>query len=629
MRNIPGGTVKIRRSAAAVAALAAGVLVLAACSGPAKSDSGIQQNSAVTVAWEAPLNELNTSSANGNATQNAVITSLLDAGFWTYDKDLKLVHDTSYGTYEKTSDNPLTVKYTLGADTTWSDGTPVDATDLLLEWAATSDVFNNVVAKEDPDTGAITNQDEIDAGVYFDGTSPSRSLITDTPKISDDGKSITFVYSKQYADWELDFQAPAVPAHVVGEKALGAADAKAGKAAIVKAIQDNDTAALSKVSKFWNSGFEFTKLPADPEIYVSTGAYVLKDYAENQYLTLEANPKYKGAHKASVERVTVRYIDDPMAQVTALENGEVDLIGPQATADVRTAIEGLKNVDTAFGVEGTFEHVDLVHANGGPFDKATYGGDAAKALKVRQAFLKAIPRQQIVDNLIKPLNPNAEVRNSFILLPGSANYDKMVKENGSSQYSDAADVAGAKALLADAGVTTPVKVRFAFNADNTRRQTEFALIQESVKAAGFELVYASKPAAEWGTLLQTGQDQYDASLFAWQSTSTAVTESDANYRTGGLNNYGKYSSAAVDKEFDGLQTETDPAKQFDYQLAVEKDLWNDAFGTTIFQFPAIQAWNKNVTGISPSSISPTIFANFWEWKTTGTTATSATPTPTS
>ena len=619
---------KIRRSAAAVAALAASVLVLTACTGPAKTSSGIQQNSAVTIAWEAPLNELNTSSSNGNATQNAVITALLDAGFWTYDKDLKLVHDTSYGTYEKTSDVPLTVKYTFAKDSTWSDGTPVDATDLLLEWAATSNVFNNVAAKTD-DAGNITNQSEIDAGVYFDGTSPSRSLITETPKISDDGRSITFVYSKQYADWELDFQAPAVPAHVVGEKALGAANAAAGKAAILKAIQDNDTAALSKVSKFWNSGFELTKLPADPELYVSTGAYVLKDYAENQYLTLEVNPRYKGAHMASVERVTVRFIDDPMAQVTALENGEVDIIGPQATADVRTAIEALKNVDTAFGVESTYEHVDLVHANGGAFDPAVYGGDAAKALKVRQAFLKAIPRQQIVDNLIKPLNPDAKVRNSFILLPGSVNYDTMVKENGSSAYSAAADVPGAKALLAEAGVATPVKVRFAFNSDNTRRQTEFALIQESAKAAGFELVDASKPAAKWGALLETGQDQYDASLFGWQSQSTAVTASDANFRTGGLNNYGKYSSAAVDNEFDGLQTETDPSKQFAYQLAIEKDLWADAFGTTIYQFPAIQAWNKNVMGVSPSSISPTIFANFWEWKSIGTTAASATPTPTS
>ena len=49
---------------------------------------------------------------------------------------------------------------------------------------------------------------------------------------------------------------------------------------------------------------------------------------------------------------------------------------------------------------------------------------------------------------------------------------------------------------------------------------------------------------------------------------------------------------------------------------------------TFYQFPAIQAWNKNVMGVSPSSISPTIFANFWEWKTIGTTAASATSTPT-
>jgi len=30
--------------------------------------------------------------------------------------------------------------------------------------------------------------------------------------------------------------------------------------------------------------------------------------------------------------------------------------------------------------------------------------------------------------------------------------------------------------------------------------------------------------------------EYDAGLFAWQSESTAVTESEANYRTGGANN---------------------------------------------------------------------------------------------
>ncbi len=101
-----------------------------------------------------------------------------------------------------------------------------------------------------------------------------------------------------------------------------------------------------------------------------------------------------------------------MGQVQALQNGEVDLIGPQASADVLSALQALNGVTIDNAVEGTYEHVDLVFNNGGPFDPATYGGDAAKALAVRTAFLTAVPRQTIVDNLIVPLNPKAEVRNS-------------------------------------------------------------------------------------------------------------------------------------------------------------------------------------------------------------------------
>ena len=118
-------------------------------------------------------------------------------------------------------------------------------------------------------------------------------------------------------------------------------------------------------------------------------------------------------------------------------------------------------------------------------------------------------------------------------------------------------------------------------------------------------------------MLSTAQDQYDAALFGWQSTSTAVTESDANFRTGGLNNFYGYSNAEVDALFDSLQTETDPAKQIDIQIGVEKHLWEDAFGTTIFQFPGVNAWNSNIKGVEPISISPTIFAGFWNWELAG------------
>ena len=66
---------KIRRTSAALAVTVTGALLFSACSGTSGEgetdggdDAGINTATAVTVAWEAPLNELNLSSQNGNAT---------------------------------------------------------------------------------------------------------------------------------------------------------------------------------------------------------------------------------------------------------------------------------------------------------------------------------------------------------------------------------------------------------------------------------------------------------------------------------------------------------------------------------------------------------------------------------
>ena len=93
-----------------------------------------------------------------------------------------------------------------------------------------------------------------------------------------------------------------------------------------------------------------------------------------------------------------------------------------------------------------------------------------------------------------------------------------------------------------------------------------------------------------------------------------MTESDANYRTGAMNNFYGYSNATVDAEFDKLQVETDPAEQEKILTAVEAELVKDAFGVTIFQFPGVTAWNPEKIGnVSKLTIAPTIFYGFWNW----------------
>ncbi|WP_426594576.1 ABC transporter substrate-binding protein [Cellulomonas sp. McL0617] len=614
---------KITRKASTAAVASLSLLALAACSSGSgdnnSNDSGINQSTAVNVAWESPLTSVNTDEFNvGNATQNAVVTYLTNMQFNYYDPELKLQKDTNLGTYEKTSDDPLTVKYTINKDATWSDGTPVTATDSLLEWAATSGSLNTIQGSTD-DAGNDTT--DYTSGVFFNGVDTGGPLVSKMPVVSSDNKTITFTYDKPFADWELEFQGPVVPAHVVAMHALGIDDPTKADEALVQAIKDKDVEKLKPVAKFWNDGFNFTKLPDDKTLLVSDGPYIISDYVEGQYLTVTRNDKYKGTRTTGPDTITFRYIDDPMGQVQALQNGEVDIIGPQASADVLTALNALSTVKVQNSVEGTYEHVDLQFTNAGPFDPATYGGDAAKALAVRKAFLTALPRQAIIDNLIKPLNPKAEVRNSFNVIPGAPNYDQIVKNNGSDAYPLAADPDKAKSILAAAGVTGPISVRFLFNADNPRRVNEFALITDSEAKAGITMADASQPADKWVNQINTGQASYDASLFGWQSTSTAVTASDPTFRTGGSQNKQGYSNAKVDSLFDQLQTETDASKQTQILTDIEKQLWADAFGTTIFQFPGIHAWTKNLAGADPISLSPTIMYGYWDWKLSGSGST--------
>ncbi|WP_230684817.1 ABC transporter family substrate-binding protein [Cellulomonas sp. JZ18] len=591
------------------------VLALAACSGSdggsggGDDNAGINTNTAVNIAWNQPMSSFNGESITGNATANNIITYMANSRFNDYNLDLELVQDESFGTYEKVSDDPLTIKYTYADTAKWSDGVQAGPADLLLEWAAQSGKFNTV-APETNEEGEVTNEEAVTAGVYFDAANPAVALITETPEIEDN--SITLVYSKPFADWETAIDNN-LPAHIVAQRALGIEDPEEATEALVTAIQDNDTAALSKISKVWSDDWNFASLPEDEDLLVTSGPYTITEFVEEQYLTLTANENYEGDKTPVFEQVTVRYNGDPMAQVQALQNGEVDLISPQSTADVLTALEAIDGLEVETNVEGTYEHVDLQQGNGGPFDPATYGGDAEKAKAIRQAFLKTIPREQIVENLIKPLNPDAEVRNSFTQVPGSPMYDGIVEANGQADQYGEVDIAGAQALLQQAGVTTPVQVRMLFDPNNTRRQNTFELIKGSAAEAGFDVVPYTVQ-TDWGTDLSNATTFYDAALFGWQSTSTAVTEPDANYRTAATNNYFGYSNPEVDALFDELQTETDPAEQERILGEVEKHLVDDAFGVTIYQHPGITAYNpEKITNVQKLGIAPTIFYGFWEW----------------
>jgi peptide/nickel transport system substrate-binding protein len=627
-------------------------------------DDGTEPAGEVRVAWNQAPYSFNSNTNRGNATANNNPRYLMTAGaggsgFNYYDADLNLVNNDQFGTCIVDSLDPLTVTYTINEGVTWSDGTPVDAADLIIEWAGQSGVFNDadtVVTESgvtaqadeagspivvgpngnditsaqanayeqafDPETGGLVEgyTYKESTGVNFDGASESLALVTQFPEVSEDGQSATAVWDTFYVDYQTSGMLTGVPAHVVGQQALGIEDPMEAKAAVIDALRtalddpSADKADVKAISETYNTYFDATSLPEDPGVYAGYGPYNLVDFTEDGTMTFEAREDYTWGPQPHVQTIVYSIIGDPTAAVQAMENEEIDIIQPQATADLLTQLEAIadRGIEVIQDDGATYEHIDLAQNNGGPFDPAAYGGDAEKALAVRQAFLHAVPRNDIVERLIKPLNENAVVRNAQTEVPGTEFYDQLVAENGSDEYAET-DVELSKQILEEAGIdtSTPIKVRLLTDSENPRRQSEYELIRDSVAQAGFELVNASRP--DWGDQL-VNTSIYDAALFGWQSTAIAVASDVPQYVKGGLNNFYGYNNPQVNKLGKELNSTSDPERQQEIRIEMEQNLFADAFGLPIFQHPSITAYNSTyVDGVSNIALAPTVFWNVWDW----------------
>ena len=582
----------------------------------------VVQNSSVTVASGQAFFSLNDKTSYGAADANSAILQAVSSSFNRYDSEPKLVQDTSFGTYRLLSNNPLTVKYTIADGVTWSDGVPVDASDLLLAWAANSGALNTKDFDDsgyvDPDTGQYAKPFPADI-VYFDGqTSQGLQYVTTTPVIGDEQRSLTLTYDRYFPDWPLVLQV-GLPAHVVAEHALKLApDAVQGKqgkpndaesraaatkakAELVKAIQKDDTTELSAIANFWNSGFNFEAMPKDLSLLVSTGPYTITGFSGAKQLTLSANPNYRGDHRPVVETIVVKFIADPLTQLSALKDGSANVILPRPGEDVSQALAAMPDVTVQRGVDGAFEHLDLQLEN----SKSGFFSDT----RVREAFLRVVPRQEILEEIISPVDDGAAVRSSQLFMPGEPGYSDSIAANGSSVFSRV-DVAGAKRLLAEAGVTDPT-VCILFDPANPKRVKEFQLIRDSAALAGFRITDCSSP--DWVNLLGT-PGSYDASLFAWKVTNLSIAGEQAIFATGGRNNLNFFTSAKVDDLFGQLSVAPDDAARIDIKRQLDAELFASAYGLPLYQDPAVVAVDGTVSGVELAPLSPGILWNVWQWK---------------
>ncbi|WP_197512954.1 ABC transporter substrate-binding protein [Tessaracoccus coleopterorum] len=255
----------------------------------------------------------------------------------------------------------------------------------------------------------------------------------------------------------------------------------------------------------------------------------------------------------------------------------------------------------------TWEHLDFNFRSVKDAPKNVFADDAG-GLALREAFAYCVPRQEIVDNLIKPINPDAVVMNAREVFPFQDNYADVVAASYDGRF-DAVDIEKSKAKIAESGVATPIDVRIGYRAGNQRRADQVAQIAASCKDAGFNIIDANS-ATFFDTEMPNGD--YEVALFAWAG-SGQIASGQNIYVTNKGQNYGMYSNAKVDEAWGTLAGTLDTAVQQEQVKVIEKELWDTLFGLPIFAHPGVAASDAKIQNVRPTSTQDQIVWNAPQW----------------
>jgi len=613
-------------SVVAAAALAAGVLSVGAMS-PVQAAA----KSTVTLLSTADISSLNSGTSDGNTSYNAVVGSLTGMGFIYYNSDAQLVMNTDFGTMKnvKQEEKDFQIQYTVRKGQVWSDGTPIDAVDLLLTHVVASNKYSAEAGLGDPSDAS--------AKPAFDSVSYSGTYgehVVGLPKLSADNMSLTVKFDKPLPDWELLAPGP-FPVHSLslladGKKGLqSAAVNKAAKAKFLQDFKKKTTARLKKMGEIWTKGYDITSVDSSTNelLLISNGGFIVSKFTYGDSMTLVRNPKYSSgpamAKKNPIKTVVIKIIKDNTAAVQALRNGDIDVYyNTLPTANDKLALEALPNVTVLTRVGGNYSHLDLrVDAAHGETDtySGPFAGNGTRAKDLRKAFLLAVPRQQMVDTLIKPIKADATTLDTQFSFQGTSEYNTIVKGSGVLQFSEGTQAERTAKALAIVQKYYPaatadnplVKVKFA-HARTSLRNALAALVKAEAKKAGFdvETVAYANIFAERGNVIAAN----DVTMYGFGLTAISQANSTGIYKSDGGNNVWGWNDSALDAIMSSLEGDIlTPAQVTAKRLAADKIIIGNYWGLPLYANPTISAYNKALKGIDPAPIGANITWNFFKW----------------
>ena len=307
---------------------------------------------------------------------------------------------------------------------------------------------------------------------------------------------------------------------------------------------------------------------------VVSGPFIVTDFDVDHYISYEANKDYwKGAPK--IDKLNIKIVDGSQLYA-GLQSGEID-ITQQTMSDIPQedyeSVEALDNVDVVYGSPVTNQSVFIQTKN-------------VPDVKVRQAMLYAIDRQQILEEL---LNGHGEIVDGF-LSSASPFYDDSLTP---VSY----DPEKAKALLEEAGWDGSQTIRFYVNSGDSTFVNAASIIAAEWAAVGIK---AEIQTVDFATLMSVaGTEDYD--VLAVQYTYAPVDPyPDVAWLLGGEGSWTGYNDDTLNDALTQSQLTSDPEETKELFSIVDKKVQEDVPMFSAYVISAQGAVSKRITGAAPS-----------------------------
>jgi peptide/nickel transport system substrate-binding protein len=307
---------------------------------------------------------------------------------------------------------------------------------------------------------------------------------------------------------------------------------------------------------------------------IGTGPYKLTSWNKGASATLDAWDGFRDAANMPIKHATFKFISDPSAEVAALLAGDVD-------AFPRVAVQNLDQ----FRSDARFQ-VSVGGAEGKTILAINNKKKPLDDLKVRQAIAHAVDRKAIIDGAMNGLGTPIGSH----LTPNDPGYVDLT-----GQYPH--DPAKAKALLKEAGVTTPLELTLTLPPpDYARKGGE--IIAAELAEVGINAKIENVEWAQWLKNVYTDKN-YDLTIISHVEPLDIGIYAKPGY-------YFNYDNPDFNAIIARLSTAPDIDAYKKALVEAQHKLADDSVNAFLFQLPNVVVADANLKGLWKGA---PIFAN--------------------